>query len=207
MKPLSGLDIDALLAPPTSQPSIAPQNAIPEFNRALSTATDLATIESATKQMGGIIREIVASSFGGNADDRALEHMGAMRGALLDFEEPALYNDFVRDLKGQLLAGELGGDRREVWWKVRRARLGLIDRKESEVSKVTEDEAKEVGSSVSSGQLRGFTDLLTSSFSFTFPSSDSHELCKTNLSVLKSLLIDRSSLSYKYRKIPPLPAM
>lgn len=51
---------------------------------------------------------------------------------------------FVGDLKKRLLSGELGGDRREMWWKVRKARLGLIDAKESEVSEVTEGEAKEV---------------------------------------------------------------
>ncbi|MBE3047266.1 hypothetical protein IMZ48_33050 [Candidatus Bathyarchaeota archaeon] len=197
-KPLSGLDIDALLAPPTSSPTVSPTNAIPEYNRALSTATDMPTIEAATKKMGAIIREIITSSFGGSGDDRALEHMGTMRGALLDFEEPALYNDFARDLKGRLLSGELGGDRREVWWKVRRARLGLIDWKESDVSKVTEDEAKEVGFSAPDGPLRGFTvtDLLTSSFSFTLPSSVSHELRKRSSSISKSLSIDRSH----YRK-------
>lgn len=96
--------------------------------------------------MGTIIRDIITSSFGGGADDRALEHMGAMREELVNFEEPGLYNAFARDVKGRMLSGELGGDRREMWWKVRKAKLGLIDGKESEVSKVTEDEAKEVGS-------------------------------------------------------------
>lgn len=95
--------------------------------------------------MGTIIRDVITSSFGGGADDRALEHMGVMREELVNFEEPELYNSFARDLKGRMLSGELGGDRREMWWKVRKAKLGLIDGKESEVSKVTEDEAKEVG--------------------------------------------------------------
>lgn len=142
VKPLSGLDIDALLDSPSD--SINPQNAIPEYRRSLATASDLSVVESATRQMGAIIRDIISASFGGNADERALEHMGAMRTELLNFEEPELYNAFARDLKSRLLSGELGGDRREMWWKVKRARLGLLEGKESEVSKVTEAEAKEV---------------------------------------------------------------
>lgn len=94
--------------------------------------------------MGAIVRDIITSSFGGNADDRALEHMGVMREELVNFEEPGLYNSFARDLKKRMLSGELGGDRREMWWKIKRARLGLIDGRESEASKVAEDEAKEV---------------------------------------------------------------
>lgn len=94
--------------------------------------------------MGAVIRDVVTSSFGGNADDRVLEHMGVMREELIEFEEPELYNSFARDLKKRLLSGELGGDRREMWWKIRKAKLGLIHGRESEVSKVAEDEAKEV---------------------------------------------------------------
>lgn len=166
VKPLSGLDIDALLAPPadSSQPSITSQNAIPEYRRALSTATDMPGVESATKQMGSIIRDIVSSSFGGNADDRVLEHVGAMREELLNFEEPDLYNTFVRDLKTRMLSGELGGDRRELWWKMRRTRLGLLDKKESEVSRVTEEEAKEVCSPLTGMKLVEFIRLLTRFF-------------------------------------------
>lgn len=118
--------------------------------------------------MGSIIRDIVSSSFGGNADDRALEHMGAMREELVNFEEPELYNAFARDLKKRMLSGELGGDRRELWWKVRRARLGLIDGRESEVSKVTEEEAKDVCFPAPHGMPRELTHLLTFSLVLRF---------------------------------------
>jgi len=40
--------------------------------------------------------------------------------------------------------GGAGGDRREMWWKVKKARLGLIDKKTSEVSDVSEEDAQAV---------------------------------------------------------------
>ena len=57
-------------------------------------------------------------------------------------DEPALYNDFLRELKQKLLAGELGGERKEMWWLVRVNRLGLIQKRESEQSDVTEEDAE-----------------------------------------------------------------
>lgn len=66
-----------------------------------------------------------------------------MREELIEMEEPEVYNEFVRELKRQLLAEELGGDRREMWAEVRKNRLGLVEKKSSERSKVGEEEAKE----------------------------------------------------------------
>ena len=60
----------------------------------------------------------------------------------MDLEEPGIYNDLIRQLKKKLLVEELGGDRREMWWEVRKNRLGLIEKKSSEVSTVDEEEAK-----------------------------------------------------------------
>jgi len=54
-----------------------------------------------------------------------------------------LYNDFARQLKDKILKEELGGDRRELWWLIRRSKLGLIDESMSEQSDVSEEEAKE----------------------------------------------------------------
>lgn len=67
-----------------------------------------------------------------------------MRDEMIEIEEPAVYNDFVRDLKRKLLAGELGGDRRDMWEEVRKNRLGLVEKGQSESSEVGEEEAKEV---------------------------------------------------------------
>ncbi len=47
---------------------------------------------------------------------------------------------------GKILKGELGGERREVWWQVRRNGLGLVDRTLSALSEVGEEEAREVRS-------------------------------------------------------------
>ena len=61
---------------------------------------------------------------------------------MIDLEEPAIYNDFIRDLKQKLLTEKLGGDRREMWWEIRKAKLGLIEKRVSEQSNVLEEEAK-----------------------------------------------------------------
>ncbi|KAM0334294.1 hypothetical protein ACHAQA_001317 [Verticillium albo-atrum] len=144
VKPLSGLDIDALLG---SQPKrtrlVSRDNAVPEFKQAIAAAADIPTIEEATSQMGEVVRALVTDSFGDAEYNRAIEALGVMRTELINMEEPGMYNEFIRDFKTRLLAGEMGGDRREMWWRVRTGRLGLIDAAQSEVSEVTSEEATE----------------------------------------------------------------
>lgn len=65
-----------------------------------------------------------------------------MREELIEMEEPGAFNDFIRSLKRKLLAEELGGDRREMWWEIKKNKLGLIDKKSSEQSTVDEEEGK-----------------------------------------------------------------
>lgn len=66
-----------------------------------------------------------------------------MRNELIEMEEPGAFNAFIKELKRKLLAEELGGERREMWWEIRKNRLGLIEKKkESEASEVGEEEAK-----------------------------------------------------------------
>jgi ATP-dependent DNA helicase 2 subunit 2 len=108
-------------------------------------ADNLSVIEEAAKQMGIIIRSLITHSLGDSGYGRAVENLTVMREELIEMEEPGLYNDFVVDLKKKLLAGELGGDRRDMLWEIRKAKLGLIEKKTSEVSNVTEEEAMEVG--------------------------------------------------------------
>lgn len=67
-----------------------------------------------------------------------------MREEMIEIEEPAVYNGFIRELKRKLLAGELGGDRREMWNEIRKNRLGLVEKRHSESSEVGEEEAKKV---------------------------------------------------------------
>ena len=70
-----------------------------------------------------------------------------MREELVELEEPEIWNVFVRELKKKVLSGDLGGERREIWWELRKNGLGLVDRKVSGLSAVSEEEAKEFLSS------------------------------------------------------------
>jgi ATP-dependent DNA helicase 2 subunit 2 len=143
VKPLSGLDVEALLGR-EKRAKITTENAIPEFKQMLETAEDLSSIQEAAKQMATIIRSLITHSLGDSGYGRAIANIATMREELINMEEPDLYNDFVADLKRRLLAGELGGDRRDMMWEIRKAKLGLIDKKASEISEVTEDQATEV---------------------------------------------------------------
>ncbi|KAJ5198790.1 uncharacterized protein N7498_007907 [Penicillium cinerascens] len=143
-KPLSGLDVDALLNLEPKRARISPENAVPEFKQMLSRAESVETIHDAVKQMAVIIEAQVKHSLGDANYERVVESLGTMREELVDYEEPALYNDLVRQLKEKILNEELGGDRLELWWLVRKSKLGLIDQNVSERSEVSEEEAKEV---------------------------------------------------------------
>jgi ATP-dependent DNA helicase 2 subunit 2 len=64
---------------------------------------------------------------------------------MIEFEEPGVYNDFIRELKSKLLRDELGGGRKDLWFQVTRERkLGLIDRETAPASDVSEEEAASV---------------------------------------------------------------
>ena len=123
---------------------ISPDNAVPEFKQVLAATEEVSEIEDAAKQMGTIISMFVTESFGDDKYQRALECLGVMREELINLEEPGFYNTFMEGMKKKLLSGDMGGDRRDFWFKVRWGRLGLIDNKQSEVSDVTPEQADEV---------------------------------------------------------------
>lgn len=143
VKPISGLDVDALLGG-EEKGEISPDNAVPEFKQVLAATEEVSEIEDAAKQMGTIISMFVTESFGDDKYQRALECLGVMREELINLEEPGFYNTFMEGMKKKLLSGDMGGDRRDFWFKVRWGRLGLIDNKQSEVSDVTPEQADEV---------------------------------------------------------------
>jgi ATP-dependent DNA helicase 2 subunit 2 len=148
--------VDALLNLEPKRTKISAENAIPEFKQTLSRADSVDAIHDAVKQMADIIETQIKHSLGDANYDRVVEGLGTMREELVDYEEPSSYNDFLRRLKGKLLAEELGGDRRELWWLVRRNKLGLIDKSVVESSGVSEVEAQEVSlffSALSGGLL------------------------------------------------------
>ncbi|RDW57523.1 ATP-dependent DNA helicase 2 subunit KU80 [Aspergillus mulundensis] len=140
-KPLSGLDVDALLHQ-EKRVRISPNNAIPEFKQTLAQAETIETTKDAVKQMRSIIEDQIRNSLGDANYDRVTEGLGVVREELISYEEPGHYNEFITELKEALLKEKLGGDRRELWWLVKRSKLGLIEQRESELSEVTEEEAK-----------------------------------------------------------------
>lgn len=94
--------------------------------------------------MEKIIEGQIRDSFGDANYDRVIEYLGVLRDELVEYEEPVLYNDFIRRLKGSLQKDELRGDRKELWWLIRRKKIGLIDKSLSDQSEVTEEEGREV---------------------------------------------------------------
>ncbi|KAH8894770.1 SPOC domain-like protein [Thozetella sp. PMI_491] len=142
VKPRSGLDIDALFSTLPTRTKLSSENAIPDYKQILSKATDDSAIEDVTKQLGVLIRSDITNSYGGNKDGQAQEKLRVMREELLGLDMPALYNTFISSLKKSILSGELNGDRREMWWRIREGRLGLITVLENELSEVAPEEAQ-----------------------------------------------------------------
>ena len=140
-KPLSGLDVDELLGR-QKRNKISAENAIPEFKQMLATSADPNAISDASKQMSDIVHAQITHSFVDSGYALAVEELSVMRAELIAMEEPGMYNDMMKDLKRELLDGKLGGDRREMWWEIRKHRLGLIVREQSDLSDVSEEEAK-----------------------------------------------------------------
>ena len=147
-KPLSDLDIGALLAqdPQRKSGHIDPRNAIPEFKQIFESIGPSETQESelkdAVKQLKQILFDWIRHSTGSSGYGQAIEALRVMREESLDFEVPELFNDALKDLKEKVFAGNLGGDRKEMWLQVRQNRLGLITKKELSQSEITEEEAK-----------------------------------------------------------------
>ncbi|KAL8667207.1 MAG: hypothetical protein Q9202_000780 [Teloschistes flavicans] len=142
IKPLSGLNVEALLGGGKKTIKISSQNAIPDFRRALDNAESIEGIPSAARQLAHIIEARIKDSFGDIAYARAIEEITALREEMSELEEPEIYNNFARDLKRKLLSEELGGNRKDFWWEFRKSKLGLIDSKISENSGVTEEDVK-----------------------------------------------------------------
>lgn len=141
--PLSGLDVDALLKG-NKPKNISKENARAEFIRILENADSDTAVENAVNQMSDIIRDLIKGSSGDSDFDRAQENIKVLQKEMIDFEFPALYNNFLKDLRKRLMNGELGESRREFWLNLKRARLGLIDNTTLPTSDVSPEEATEV---------------------------------------------------------------
>ena len=143
IKPLSGLDVTALLSS-SKKRKIAAENPIPSFRQMLDVTESVAEIHDAAKQLGDIIQAQIKESFGDAAYGKVVEELSVMREEMSELEEPGVWNEFISMLKKKLLGEELGGDRREMWWEIRKHKLGLVHQQVSPQSNVTEAEAKEV---------------------------------------------------------------
>ncbi|RMZ66433.1 hypothetical protein GMOD_00001768 [Pyrenophora seminiperda CCB06] len=140
-KPLSGLDVDELLGNP-KHVKIEANNLIPSFKQALDASDSMDAIQEAADGIAKEIRSLISNSVGDSAYARALEAIRVMREEFTDLEEPETYNTFVRQLKADILGGKLNGNRRDMWWRIKGNKYGLIDAKRSYASPVTEDEAR-----------------------------------------------------------------
>ena len=143
-KPLSELDIGALLAQDSKRNTkrIGPNNAVPEFKQIIAAAAGESELRDACKQLKTITFDWIRHSVGHSGYGRAIEAIRVFREEMLEFDFFQVYNDFAKELKQKLLSDELGGDRKEMWFKVRMNRLGLIQKKEIPQSDVTEEEAR-----------------------------------------------------------------
>lgn len=136
--------MDALLNLEPARSKISTENAVPEFKQTLSRATNIEAIQDAVQQMAIIIESQITHSLAHSNYDRVVEALGTMREELVDYEEPTMYNDVIVSLKEKMLAEKLGGDRKELWWAIRKNKLGLIEKDEVDSSTVEADEAREV---------------------------------------------------------------
>ncbi|KAF2156753.1 putative ATP-dependent DNA helicase II subunit 2 [Myriangium duriaei CBS 260.36] len=145
-KPLSGLDVGALLASsphskdlPSRPKGIDPRNAVPEFKQRLETAEDIPAVHAAVAQMGQVVRETVTGSTGDAQYAKAVEYIRVMREQMVELEEAKPWNEFITEFKAALFKGELGGDRGELWFDLRTEKLGLITDKECQEGAGEED--------------------------------------------------------------------
>lgn len=132
----------------TKETRISKDNAVPEFKQVLQSlarASDDDGVVKAVEEMGKIVETVVTESMGDSNYDRASEHIGVMREQMIGLELPELYNNFMRDFKTKLKSGALGGDRKEMWFKIRYpGKLGLITKTQSDASDITDEEARDV---------------------------------------------------------------
>lgn len=143
-KPLSDLDIGALLAQDSKRKSkyIDPKNAIPEFKQIVALTDDIEQLRDACKQLKNIIFDWIRDSVGHSGYGKAIEAIRVFREEILGMDFFHEFNDFMKELKEKALKGELGGDRKEMWHMVRMNRLGLIQKKDLSQSDVTEEAAR-----------------------------------------------------------------
>lgn len=100
------------------------------------------SIETIGSQFSAVIEKHITTSFGVQNYKRVQEEMRLLRTEMMAMEEPALWNEWARKVKRKMLDGEMGGDRKELWFQIRRAGLGLVDKDQSGKEVATAEECK-----------------------------------------------------------------
>ncbi|KAF2403626.1 ATP-dependent DNA helicase II subunit 2 [Trichodelitschia bisporula] len=128
-KPLSGLDVDALLRSGSAEPrrGISASNAIPEFKQLLERTEDLDGVRDVVRQFGEVAEGYVRDSTGDSGYARAIEALRVMREKVEEFEEPGIWNTWITGFNKKLAGGDLGGDRREMVYLLKVNRLGELE--------------------------------------------------------------------------------
>lgn len=141
--PRSDLNVQELLG--NKARPIDPANAVPGFRQAVARLGDDGNMQlnAPFDEFAPIIEDWIRQSFGDVNYERAVEGIRVMRDEAVELEVPEFFNSFMRSLKSKLLGGQLGGDRKEMWFKLRRYKLGLIERRISPVSDVDDQIAQE----------------------------------------------------------------
>lgn len=98
-------------------------------------------IKDAAEQLSAVIEGHVKKSFGDKEYPRVLEEMKVLKEEMREMEEVGFWNDWLKSFKTRLLKGELGGDRSELWWAIRKEKLGLISKAQDNLSNVDEEDA------------------------------------------------------------------
>jgi ATP-dependent DNA helicase 2 subunit 2 len=132
-KPLSDLDVSALLAqdPRRKSMRIDPRNAISDFKDLIGNEDVANAAPDLVRQMKSIIYDWIRHSIGKNNYQQCVAAIRTMREELGEtWEEPELFNDFMRELKKKVLSGELGEGRSELWYDIRMAKLSLLTKDE-----------------------------------------------------------------------------
>jgi len=144
-RPLSGLDINALLSTPSTKSSrakIDPNNAVPEFKQMVDLAGDIKAIHSACEQMGEVLQKMTKNSVGEAKYAQVIEGLKVMRNECVELEEARWWNEFVKKFKDELLSENYGGKRSELWWLIKINKLGLITSEECKEGGVNDEEVK-----------------------------------------------------------------
>lgn len=152
-KPLSGLDVSALLQSKDkasnggrSARRISPENAIPDFKQILEALNhddepQIEDVYAIYDQLAQIIKDYIRHSVGTSGYGRIIETLQVLREECVDVEHVDWFNPFLRGLKTEILGEELGGDRKEMWFMIRKNKVRLISKNEVKESDVSPEDA------------------------------------------------------------------